>query len=299
MRSQQRIDALVLRRVIAEPKSRRDVGVDTDPRPADLRPARLTACLSRRCSATPPSICSTVSGAASGDLSKPRMRRTSGWVSGRRAPRRRRATRCSAPELRVRSQVLVVTSHFAGLDRKTPQRAPHVEHAVMPSMPGCRPTSQRHECSLSGRCGASLAALPLGQVPRTGPSPNHPSGHDRPDVSGCSSEVWHCNRRLTRSAPPRFAASHGGAAELPTDRGQSRLSLRLRLGVPALAAAPAPRRRHLAPAVVRSFVDEPRRTDRPDPCPAATRRRARVPRRRPRPGQVPQSRCRGQSWAPW
>lgn len=93
------------------------------------------------------------------------------------------AARCSAPELRLRRQVLVVSSHFAGLDRKTPQRTPHVEHAVTRPVPGCRPTSPRYECSVPGRSGALLAALALGQVPRTGPSPHHADGHELPFTS--------------------------------------------------------------------------------------------------------------------
>ena len=91
--------------------------------------------------------------------------------------RRHGTTPNFAPELRLRSQVLAVSSNFAGLDRKTPQRPPHVEHAVTRSVTGCRLTSQRHECSVPCRSGASLASLPLGQVPRTCRSPLHAPGH--------------------------------------------------------------------------------------------------------------------------
>lgn len=80
IRAQQRVDALVLCRIIVEPQAQQDIGVDADHRPADLRPARLGACLSRRCLATASSICSTVSGAECGDLSSPRIRRASGWT---------------------------------------------------------------------------------------------------------------------------------------------------------------------------------------------------------------------------
>jgi hypothetical protein len=57
MRGQQCVDAPVLRRVIGEPQAKQDVGVDADHRPADLRPARLGACSSRRCFAMASIIC--------------------------------------------------------------------------------------------------------------------------------------------------------------------------------------------------------------------------------------------------
>lgn len=44
--------------------------------------------------------------------------------------RRRGTTPSSAPELRVRSHVLVVSSHFVDLARKTPQHTSHAEHAA-------------------------------------------------------------------------------------------------------------------------------------------------------------------------
>jgi len=80
MDGKQCVDALIRRRIIVEPMAQEDVGVDADRRPLDFRPVRFGACLTRKCFDTALSICSVVSGAASGDLSNPRMRRASGWT---------------------------------------------------------------------------------------------------------------------------------------------------------------------------------------------------------------------------
>jgi hypothetical protein len=45
VRSQQRIDALVLRRIIVEPKAQKDVGVDADHWPDGRLAARLAGCM--------------------------------------------------------------------------------------------------------------------------------------------------------------------------------------------------------------------------------------------------------------
>jgi hypothetical protein len=107
----------------------------------------------------------------------PRMKARDGH---RTAPATRSGilTRCFAPELRVRSQALVVSSDLAGLERKTPQRTPHVEHAVTDHVTGCRRTSQCHECSVPDWSGASLVALAFGQEPGTGHSRHHAVGQE-------------------------------------------------------------------------------------------------------------------------
>lgn len=73
--------------------------------------------------------------------------------------------------------MLVVSSDFVRPARKTPQRAPHLEHAVRRALTGCRFTSPQHECSVPRCSHASLAALPCSQGPETGQFP--------PVATGC------------------------------------------------------------------------------------------------------------------
>ncbi len=140
--------------------------------------------------------------------------------------RRHGTTPNFAPELRLRSQVLAVSSNFAGLDRKTPQRPPHVEHAVTRSVTGCRLTSQRHECSVPCRSGASLASLPLGQVPRTCRSPLHAPGHNRsfPTRSQVRSRSTH-ERQVSGGDSEAFVGSTRPIAGACASQSYDRLSL--------------------------------------------------------------------------
>jgi hypothetical protein len=122
------------------------------------------------------------------------------------------ATPGSAPELRVRSHVLAVYSHFACLDQKTPQRTPHVEHALTRSVTGCRRTSQSDECRVPDGSGVSLVARAFGQSPRTGHPRHHADGHYR-------SVAPHAQSRPRRAAERQVSGAESEAVfDLTLDR---------------------------------------------------------------------------------
>lgn len=117
-------------------------------------------------------------------------------LSQRDGKRRRRTTPKFAPERRGRRQVPVASPDFGGLGRRTPQRTPHLEHAVM----GCGRLSGRLAAARMQR--GSQGSHPLrpaptwARCPRPGTRPI-----TRPARSRRTSPCQKADFRRVRRAP--------------------------------------------------------------------------------------------------